>query len=278
MNLESVISNILWKIKLSNEFRALPRRERRDLESILNLNYMKEAFGEILEEKKDMDYEMIPKDLSDQDDCTYEVKITLNGSYPPIWRRFLVPNTVTLEEFHEIIQCSFGWMDRDFIYFKDESSTYIIREPEEYVNTTLLSLPSINKVFAHEMKLGNFLYFEKQKIEYMYDLRNRWSHTVLLEKKLDKKIKLPVCIDGKRANPLEYSGNIKHYQKYIKDPNTLHPGSDFFLNMLKNQLQTHDPQYFNKEELTEIFSTLVLQQPKDSFDKIQQNPGRDRPL
>jgi hypothetical protein len=39
----------------------------------------------------------------------YQLKITIKGSKPPIWRRILVPDGVTFETLHNMIQASFCW-------------------------------------------------------------------------------------------------------------------------------------------------------------------------
>ncbi len=39
----------------------------------------------------------------------YQLKITIKGSKPPIWRRILVPQGVTFETLHNTIQASFCW-------------------------------------------------------------------------------------------------------------------------------------------------------------------------
>jgi hypothetical protein len=39
----------------------------------------------------------------------YQVKITLERSKPPIWRRICVRGDVTLEKLHYIIQVAMGW-------------------------------------------------------------------------------------------------------------------------------------------------------------------------
>src|SRR5207244_9263433 len=39
----------------------------------------------------------------------YQMKVTLKGSKPPIWRRMLVTSTTTLAQLHHILQCVMGW-------------------------------------------------------------------------------------------------------------------------------------------------------------------------
>ncbi|MBI5842998.1 MAG: plasmid pRiA4b ORF-3 family protein [Chloroflexi bacterium] len=41
----------------------------------------------------------------------YQIKVTLNDSKPPIWRRVLVEDTTTLSKLHTILQTVMGWMN-----------------------------------------------------------------------------------------------------------------------------------------------------------------------
>ncbi|MEK7243130.1 MAG: plasmid pRiA4b ORF-3 family protein, partial [Thermodesulfobacteriota bacterium] len=41
----------------------------------------------------------------------YQLKITLKGHKPAIWRRFLVPGHFTLAHLHRVLQDVMGWMD-----------------------------------------------------------------------------------------------------------------------------------------------------------------------
>jgi len=39
----------------------------------------------------------------------YQLKVTLDGVNPPVWRRILVEGNGTLDHLHEVIQAAFGW-------------------------------------------------------------------------------------------------------------------------------------------------------------------------
>src|SRR5438046_9065904 len=41
----------------------------------------------------------------------YQIKITLLGTSPPIWRRLQVPANLTLEQLHDVLQLAMGWED-----------------------------------------------------------------------------------------------------------------------------------------------------------------------
>ena len=40
-----------------------------------------------------------------------ELKITLKGVRPPIWRRVEAPGTISLADLHQVIQAAMGWHD-----------------------------------------------------------------------------------------------------------------------------------------------------------------------
>ena len=40
---------------------------------------------------------------------TYQLKITVKGAKPLIWRRILVPSDIRLDRLHMVIQVAMGW-------------------------------------------------------------------------------------------------------------------------------------------------------------------------
>jgi len=41
----------------------------------------------------------------------YQIKVTLLGTSPPIWRRLLAPADMTLAQLHDVLQTAMGWED-----------------------------------------------------------------------------------------------------------------------------------------------------------------------
>jgi hypothetical protein len=40
-----------------------------------------------------------------------QLKVTLNGVKLPIWRRLLVPSSISLRKLHDILQVALGWVE-----------------------------------------------------------------------------------------------------------------------------------------------------------------------
>ena len=54
----------------------------------------------------------------------YQIKVTLLGTDPPIWRRLLVPGNVNLYELHAIIQLGMGWTNSHLHMFRIGEEIY----------------------------------------------------------------------------------------------------------------------------------------------------------
>lgn len=61
------------------------------------------------------------------------LKITLRGIKPPIWRRLLIPATMTLGDLHMAIQAAMGWEGDHLHVFDVGGRRYGDRESVDYV-------------------------------------------------------------------------------------------------------------------------------------------------
>ena len=41
----------------------------------------------------------------------YQIKVTLVGSKPPIWRRLIVKDNIRLDQLHSVLQVAMGWFN-----------------------------------------------------------------------------------------------------------------------------------------------------------------------
>ena len=169
----------------------------------------------------------------------YQIKISLIGAKPPIWRTVLVPSSIGLAAFHEVIQTTMGWTDTHLHQF--------------IANNVIYGIPDDD--FGLEMedeakyKLSHLLVKEKDTITYEYDFGDSWEHKILLEKILpfDTKTTLPVCIKGKRACPPEDCGGIWGYEDLLEAiSDAKHPEHADMLQWLGGEF---DPEEFDLEQI-----------------------------
>lgn len=171
----------------------------------------------------------------------YQVKVTLVGYRPPIWRRLLVPGTISLLKFHDVLQFAMGWDDYHLHQFRAAGQLYGLPDPEfdrDIKNET-------------RAKLNQLLKQKNDSLIYEYDFGDGWEHKVVLEKilPLEKDADLPRCIAGKRACPPEDCGGVWGYQEFveaIQDPS--HPRYHELLEWIGGEF---DPEYFDIEGVNE---------------------------
>ena len=53
----------------------------------------------------------MPTNIVEKPQEIYQIKVTLLGTDPPIWRRLLIPADLTLEQLHDVLQSAMGWED-----------------------------------------------------------------------------------------------------------------------------------------------------------------------
>lgn len=63
-------------------------------------------------------------------EIVFQLKVTLLGSRPPIWRRVLVPSDLTLLKLHDVLQVLMGWTDSHLHQFHAAGAVYGTPDPE----------------------------------------------------------------------------------------------------------------------------------------------------
>jgi len=176
----------------------------------------------------------------------YQVKVTLDGIRPPIWRRILVTSDTTLSKLHRILQVVMGWADYHLHQFIINGTYYGIHDPD-----LMFDLKDEEK-----MRLDMVVLQEQKKFIYEYDFGDSWYHNILIEKilSLDTKKHYPVCIKGKRACPPEDCGGEGGYYYFleaIQDPD--HPEHE---EMLEWEGGSFDPEAFDIDEVNRILKKI----------------------
>jgi len=185
----------------------------------------------------------------------FQIKITLKGIKPPIWRRVLVAPEISLDKLHDVLQIVMGWTNSHMHQF--ESREGYFSHPSFEMEETHSSLKAT---------LASVLRRAKSTIRYEYDFGDSWDHQILLEKvvELDSGA-VAVCLGGKRACPPEDCGGVWGYEnllKIMKDPK--HPEHE---EMSEWAGKDFDPEAFDLEEINAQLAKLAASGKKKAAAK-----------
>lgn len=159
------------------------------------------------------DIRMGPRKKTENSISVYQIKVTLKGIKPPIWRRIEVTSDITLHKLHRILQVVMGWDDYHLHQFTIGWEHYGVPDPDY----------SPEFMDDKKTRLHQVVHTEKTKFLYEYDFGDSWEHEILVEKILpvEEGKCYPVCVKGKRACPPEDVGGIWGYAEFldaIEDP------------------------------------------------------------
>lgn len=199
-----------------------------------------------------------------------QLKMSLIGSDPVIWRRVLVEKELTFYGLHCVIQQLMGWDDDhmydfvidgkrmgdgddiDFLSMMDlfKSNNEVEEELDEDEEDEEGELDEEDDNPLHQT-LEEVLTKVNKKFKYEYDYGDNWEISIQVEKYLDydKKIEYPRCIDGALNGPPEDCGGIWNYNSIVEAlENKKHPDHDD----ISDLFGYYDPNYFNMLELNNI--------------------------
>jgi hypothetical protein len=176
----------------------------------------------------------------------YQIKVTLKGSKPPIWRRIQVTSETTLAQLHRILQRVMGWEGYHLYQFVVGGIAY--GDPH--------ILEEMEGEDARRVTLATLVRGEKDKFFYEYDFGDSWDHELLIEQMLPPEAGkyYPVCLAGKRACPPEDCGGIWGYAGFLEaihDPQ--HPEHEEMLEWVGGEF---DPEAFDRDEVNIALQNL----------------------
>lgn len=133
------------------------------------------------------------------------LKVTLRGTRPPVWRRLVMPGTMTLGDLHTAIQAAMGWHDSHLHAFDIGGEPFGDRDFVDDVAD------------EHRVTLNGLLRSPVVRFTYTYDFGDNWQHTVAFEKSepVVEGVSCPVCIAGKRNCPPEDCGGVWGYEALL---------------------------------------------------------------
>ena len=174
-----------------------------------------------------------------------QFKITLKRIRPPVWRRFLVPEGISLSDLHDVIQEVMGWWNSHLHQFLCKRKRYGVPDPDwdsgKIIDDGTISIKDLGLSV-------------KDKILYEYDFGDGWEHELLLEKILPKEERMvPVCLKGARACPPEDCGGPWGYENLLEV--LKNPEDEEYTSWKEWLPEDFDPEHFDLDGINSRLSS-----------------------
>lgn len=177
----------------------------------------------------------------------YQLKVSLVGAKPAIWRRILVQPRLTLGQLHDILQIVMDWEDCHLHRFTVQGQTFSDAETCE----NLSGCRDETKVL-----LTDVLPRIKDSIRYEYDFGDDWEHLIVLEKILptSSRRRAEVLV-GEGACPLEDIGGLDGWYYFLDV--IAHPDSEEYQDEEHQEMrewveEDFNPRFYDVKAVNEV--------------------------
>ena len=155
----------------------------------------------------------MPKTSATPGEPVYQIKVTMDYIAPEIWRRFLLPASMTLDQLHQVLQVAFGWSNSHLHHFFTQENKFY--EPPSPYRSPFGDEPPGD---SRKTRLAEVLPHVKSALRYEYDMGDSWLHFIELEKILAREsgTQLPVCTGGANAGPPDDCGGPPGYANLLE--------------------------------------------------------------
>ena len=185
----------------------------------------------------------------------YQLRVSLQGVSPMVWRRLLVRSDSTIADLHRILQIAFGWSDDYLHCFRIHGKEY--------------GIPHVGGMGfdddASTIRLARFRFRTRERFVYEYNFYAHWVHEIRIEQILsfDPSAIYPLCTGGARAAPPESCGGSWAYLQLLDHHTNHFPYEAFEIvaTALDNFLRSGEEQALgDRDELQEAFLELQAYQ------------------
>lgn len=229
---------------------------------------------------EDADVEDLPMALADvaeaalatenDEPALWQMKVALRSIQPPIWRRIVVPNTISLAELHTVIQVAMGWTESHLHAFtlgdRRTGMRFGMPSPDDWSEV----------LDEADYTLGSLDLRPRGKLHYEYDFGDGWEHDIVLEKVLPHAAgALPRCTEGQRAGPPEDCGGHPGYEHFCEvAANPKHPEYQELVHDWHGG--AYDPEAFDAAKVDGILAAVFKPRPRRKRTKPQSRRSRGR--
>ncbi|AKB22702.1 plasmid pRiA4b ORF-3 family protein [Methanosarcina sp. WH1] len=178
-----------------------------------------------------------------------QLKLSMEGITPQIWRRIQVPENYTFLDLHDAIQDVMDWDDYHLHEFEMPNPKTGMMDR---IGTESDDLEGFEEPLVPEKKTKISKYFtpENKIALYTYDFGDNWQVKVRLEKihPIKEGVEYPICTAGKRAAVPEDIGGIWGYEDMLEI--LKNPEHEEYEDTVAWLGEDFDPEYFDPKDVS----------------------------
>ena len=179
-------------------------------------------------------------------DRLIQLTVTMREVDPVIWRRLKVPDSLTLQQFHDVLQTALGWQERHLhlfdiegVIYSDADEDFADLDNRPHGDENSVSIGSIAAAVAD--------------FRYDYDFGDGWEHDIHIEAiTVASGAAIPIVLDGARACPPEDCGGPGGYADLLRV--LADPGSNLYEHLQARVGGDFDPEAFDKAATNELLA------------------------
>jgi hypothetical protein len=140
----------------------------------------------------------------------WQLRIELLEVAPTVWRRIIVPETITLPRLHRVLQACMGWTNSHLHEFVINGIRYSEPDPDWD--------EELRQVDERRVVLQKALGHESRCFDYIYDFGDNWHHIVVVEDPYASRSGRAAgiqCTAGENACPPEDVGGPHGYADFL---------------------------------------------------------------
>ncbi len=202
-----------------------------------------------------------------QPDDVFQLRVSLLGIKPPIWRRVLARQDVKLPQLHAILQIVMGWTNSHLHQFK--VGDVVFAQPDQEYDEP-------GPIDYRRITLNQIAPRRSSTCIYEYDFGDSWDHLITVEDELPiETVRGPVprCLEGERACPPEDCGGAYGYADLLKAlRNPRHPEHDGSVEWVGPDF---DPERFDLERVNDGLARLAVR-PRGATPRAERTTKRGR--
>lgn len=146
----------------------------------------------------------------------FDLRISITGTEPEIWRRLQVPSALTVPQFHLAVQVAFGWEDRHLYgirYMSGKGEPRTLTGPPDPETEDYEAEPASGVVLSDLLDPSKP---QRSAFDYEYDFGDGWVHHVEVLGAIGLGPGDLVCTGGANRGPVEDSGGAGGYRRLVQ--------------------------------------------------------------